>query len=416
VEKPKHLKYSFIIAIVLLGASIVARVVSFPVQTIDYTDSLVPWFRTLHDAAGLTAFQYPFSDYSPLYLYIIKLLTFVPIYSLYTIKSVSVIFDIFLSFIVYKIVRELKGSAYDRDQYFLVFAITFAIPTVLVNSSLWGQCDAAYASFALLSLLFIMRDRPFSAALYFGIAVCFKLQAIFFLPVLAGYLLSNRTYAKYILAVPTVYLASIIPAVLGGGSFWRYLTIYFTEAGEYSALSLSAPSVYAFVNSSAMSITSEAFLTILGAVLALTLAVSIGSAVARKAGAPEADRSPSLLFLALLSVTAMPFLLPHMHERYFFMADVLSVAYTLYNPRKWYIALLIVAASFFSYLSFLAIRLPQLSGLVVNEAFLGLIELFAIICILLSRKSATSMKPKMKYGVPGKSYYLGRNEYSDGGS
>jgi uncharacterized membrane protein len=42
-----------------------------------------------------------------------------------------------------------------------------------------------------------------------------------------------------------------------------------------------------------------------------------------------------------------------MHERYFYMADVLSIVVAFYRPRLWLVPVLVQFASFFSYLPFL---------------------------------------------------------------
>ena len=65
-----------------------------------------------------------------------------------------------------------------------------------------------------------------------------------------------------------------------------------------------------------------------------------------------------LVTAALISVLFPPFLLPGVHERYFFAADVLSVVYAFYYPKQWYVPLLVQFASGFSYFPFLFQREP----------------------------------------------------------
>jgi Gpi18-like mannosyltransferase len=48
----------------------------------------------------------------------------------------------------------------------------------------------------------------------------------------------------------------------------------------------------------------------------------------------------------------VPFLLPKMHERYYFLADVLSIVYAFYFPRKWYYPVLTISVSTLSYLAY----------------------------------------------------------------
>jgi Gpi18-like mannosyltransferase len=68
---------------------------------------------------------------------------------------------------------------------------------------------------------------------------------------------------------------------------------------------------------------------------------------------PAGMSPPSLLHAALLSLVLMPFVLPAMHERYFFAADALAVAYAFAFRRGWGVAGLIQMASAFTYLPYL---------------------------------------------------------------
>jgi uncharacterized membrane protein YhdT len=54
----------------------------------------------------------------------------------------------------------------------------------------------------------------------------------------------------------------------------------------------------------------------------------------------------------------VPFLLPHMHDRYVFFGDVLSVIYAFLVPRRFWIALCVVGASFASYFAYLFGKMP----------------------------------------------------------
>ena len=84
---------------------------------------------------------------------------------------------------------------------------------------------------------------------------------------------------------------------------------------------------------------------------------------------------PLLLELALLTLLVTPFFLPKMHDRYFFPADILSVAFALYYPQFFYIPLVVISVSSLSYL-------PYLFG--VEPVPLPLLTLFLLmaICIL----------------------------------
>jgi len=49
-----------------------------------------------------------------------------------------------------------------------------------------------------------------------------------------------------------------------------------------------------------------------------------------------------------------PYFLPKMHDRYFYPADVLSIAYGFYFPAQFYVPVTVCLASFLAYLPFLA--------------------------------------------------------------
>ena len=48
----------------------------------------------------------------------------------------------------------------------------------------------------------------------------------------------------------------------------------------------------------------------------------------------------SLVAIGALFAILMPFVMPHMHERYFFMADIMILIYCLVNKKKYYLIIL----------------------------------------------------------------------------
>src|SRR6185437_6819032 len=47
------------------------------------------------------------------------------------------------------------------------------------------------------------------------------------------------------------------------------------------------------------------------------------------------------------------FVLPHMHDRYFYSADVLSIVYAFQRPSRWFLPIAVVSASVICYIPFL---------------------------------------------------------------
>ncbi len=58
---------------------------------------------------------------------------------------------------------------------------------------------------------------------------------------------------------------------------------------------------------------------------------------------------PLLVEMATCSTLLIPFVLPKMHQRYFFPADILSIVFGFYFPAYFYVPLVINMVSFFSY-------------------------------------------------------------------
>jgi len=71
----------------------------------------------------------------------------------------------------------------------------------------------------------------------------------------------------------------------------------------------------------------------------------------------------ALLTLALAFCAMVPWCLPSMHDRYFYMADVFAVCYAVAHPRRFYVAPMMVFASYAGYHCFLFGEYLPLGGL-----------------------------------------------------
>lgn len=329
----------------LLAASAAIRIAVSQIAVADYTVFFAHWLSVLAHAPGLSAFATPFSNYPPLYLYLFKVLALVPVYGLYGIKTLSFIFEAVIAAAAAWMVGKTAPHTLSRGQLLLVFAVMLSIPTLVINGSLWGQVDSVYAAFVLLSLFALLRKRPLEAAILYGVALSFKIQAIFFLPVFFGYFWGDIRRLGYVLILPAVYVISVIPAWLAGGSLPYLLTVYLRQANEYPALNLHSASVFAFTQGLQISSSTQELLSCAGIGIAGMCALYIAYRTARS---PLSDATSSL-YLTLLSVTAIPYFLPHMHERYFYLADMFSVIYAFYVPKHWYVPVFIVFSSLIAY-------------------------------------------------------------------
>ena len=321
--------------------AVVLRFSLFDFESVDYRGAVSPWYDFIVSNGGYGALRHDFSNYSPLYLYLLTLATYLPLPKLYAIKLVSISFDFLLALFVLLIVR-LKYE--NRAVWaFSLFAALFA-PTVVFNSAVWGQADATYTSMLVASIYFAIRHRPNLSLFFFSVALAFKLQAIFLFPLFVVLLLKRRLPLYSFLIIPATYMVSILPAWLAGRPLMDLLMTYPTQAGLYPELTLYAPNLYQWLPNDPGLLEKPGI--ILTALLAgLLCLVSWRSAVALDGAL--------IVRLSLVSVLLLPFTLPHMHERYFFAADVVSIIYAFYSPKRFFVPLIVGAASLFSYFPFL---------------------------------------------------------------
>jgi Gpi18-like mannosyltransferase len=350
---------------ILLAASLAVRLAAYNIVTSDYTYFVAKWFDELKNHPGLSAFQTPFADYAPLYIYLIKILTYFPVSSLYSEKTLSFVFDILIAIGGYMLLKYTAQKQYTPAQLFFAFAVILSIPTMVVNTSLWGQSDSVYAAGIVFALYFILRDKPLPAVLAFALALSIKQQAIFFFPILLGfYLRKDYRLWSQLLLIPAVFVLTIIPAWLGGGSFMSLLLTYAHQAQEYTDLSVSAQSIFAYVTY--LPIPDGMRSLLFGAGLLLTAAVGLGISVIIARLPSEKYTPTTIVFLSTLSVLLIPYLLPRMHERYFYLADILATMYAFYNPRRWFLPVIIIFASFISYMPFLSGQVSWFSALHID--------------------------------------------------
>ncbi|HWM23210.1 MAG TPA: hypothetical protein VNP98_00170 [Chthoniobacterales bacterium] len=364
----KNALEDFLFATVCVALAFALRLALFPYETYDSHNFLGPWYDHLRQN-GFQGLRTGFSDYTPPYLYLLWLATYLPVPKLYAIKSIGLFGDFALALVVLVVVR-LK---YDRRPVWLAaFAAVLFAPTIFFNSALWGQCDVIYTTFLLAALYGLLRHWAARALLFFSIALTFKLQALFLLPVFFVLWAKGKLPLKYFLLLPAVYVALCLPALLAGRPFYELLTIYLEQANTYPRLTSSAPNLYQWLPDDAK-VFGRA-----GLIFAVALVGSLAYACL-KSDAPWGKHLT--LRLALASALLVPFALPYMHERYFYAADCLAIVYGFYFPRRFYVPLAVVTISLFSYFPFLfgdytVIKLPYLALLMAVVLVVVLVDLF----------------------------------------
>ena len=346
--------------------SIVLRISFYKIQIYDYNTYLLPWYNYIKAHGGFAALKDNFSDYNPPYLYLLAFATYLPVDPLIAVKGISIVFDLVLALFTYLILR-LK---YQRSCIPILGAIVILFtPTVFINSAAWGQCDAIYTAWCLASLYCLLSKRPAWACVFFGLAISFKLQAIFFLPVLLVLFLTRKLPFRYLILIPVVFLVLLVPARLEGRDIWSLLNIYIEQTKEFGWLPLAldgVPTFYQWIPTQGSGNWMQ-----MGEILATAMVALISFLIVRcrRPITPEI-----ILKLALIFAMAIPFFLPKMHERYFYLADVVSIIYAFYFPRYFYLAIIEQLCSCMTVIPTVLSQNPT-----INPAYVAFVALFIIV-------------------------------------
>ncbi len=190
------------------------------------------------------------------------------------------------------------------------------------------------------------RGATLSSLAWCGLAMAFKSQAAFIAPVILGALIGRRAPLWQWLVPPAVFFATLVPAWAIGWPLWKLLTVYPEQAAwVHIPGKLGNPWMAAMIFADHAS---RPYFFI-GYVAAAVAAIAIGALAAT-----SFDDRRKLLLLALLSAIALPFLLPKMLERYYFLADVLALtlALSFQTRRAVAIAVAVQCASLVSLMTY----------------------------------------------------------------
>ncbi|MDY6095333.1 MAG: glycosyltransferase 87 family protein [Oscillospiraceae bacterium] len=347
--------FSVLLSALLVGAAFGLRIWCLDYETLDYQNFLRVWVDFFRQNGGLSALGMPVGNYNVPYLFFLALFSRSPIPDLYLIKLLSIFFDVVLAWAVMQLAGRFVRSPARRLACF--FLVLFW-PTVVLNGALWGQCDSIYTAFAVLSVWLVLAGHPALGMASIAAAFSLKLQAVFVLPVFLLFLLARRVKLWHFLFFPSVCVLMVLPAVLAGRPLWEALTISLSQTGSIGdGLNYNSSSVFALFSN----VQNPALAGKLG-ILAAALVIVLLAILIWKRRDACSDRA--LLIAAVLLAAAIPFFLPHMHDRYFFAADILTLALAVVDLRLAPLPLLCEFASLLGYHAYLKLRylLPMSYG------------------------------------------------------
>lgn len=313
----------------------------------DYIDFLETWFDYLKEGGGLKALRdYP-GDYNASYMTIMALLTYLPINKLYLIKGVSILFDFALAFSSGLLAREIVTDKKKKDiLFFITYAVILMLPSVMMNSALWAQCDSIYTTFVILALLFLIKEKYVLSFIMLGLAFSFKLQFIFILPLFIILYVTKKKYSiLHFFIIPLTNLVMCIPAILCGNSIIKCMSVYFKQTSTYNKhLVLNFPNIYNLINGY-----SEIFYKV-GSIFAILICIlSLVYVLYKKVK----WNNEKIITLGLWFIVILTFVLPGMHERYMYCGEVLAVIYYICYRKNLPLIIFLILSPVVTYSGFL---------------------------------------------------------------
>ena len=352
--KIKKFEIGFLDILLLVFATVFGCYIRYALRDVvagDYKMFFEPWVATLREAGGgfkgLSA-EFEYVDYTTPYLLILSFISICPLFNtLILMKMVSIFFDFVAAIAVGFIVYDMTGR---KQSGYMAYTVMLFVPTIVANSAMWAQCDIIFTSFVMLSLLYMLRDKPRISLIFYGVAFAFKLQTLFIAPLYLLLWVKKKMKIQHFLWLPIVYFIGIIPSWIAGKNLWDLLTVYLFQAnGEMDIYKLSHkfPNVYQIIGT-------DSFLreyADAGIYFTLAVLMVLLYYIAQK---NFVFTKELIIRMGMFFVMVVVFFLPHMHERYGILADVLSVIVAFSNPKKFYVPLIAIGCSFAGYTLYLA--------------------------------------------------------------
>ncbi len=359
-----------------IGAAMLVRVLCLDYASLDYQNFLSHWYGYFKENGGFAAMAGSVGDYNVPYLYFMAAISYLNVPDLYLIKLFSLLADVALAWGGLRLARTLRGERAGDAVPLAAFTLLLFLPTVVLNGAYWGQCDAIYGALTLHALASLLKGRNKSSVALLAVAFSFKLQTIFLIPLWGVLWLARKVRLRELLIFPLTYVITIVPALLMGKPLADILGVYFEQMGEYPRLTLNAPSVFQFIPYDVT--VNDTLMSRLGIIVAAVLVLALLGV-----GLWLGRRMNGRIAMAMAAVLAIgvPFFLPHMHERYFFLADVICLCWACVNRRRIPVALLVCGSSLASYLVYLRLKYNAVISLFGARFVMGL-EALAMLAAL----------------------------------
>jgi Gpi18-like mannosyltransferase len=308
----------------------------------DLDAAFLPWLSHILQEGRLRALESSFADYNPPYIYALSASSLLArfVSPIAVVKLTNLPFLILSSAIVFLTCRRLSFST---QRAALGAALVLVAPETMQNIWSWGQCDMIYSSFLLAFVAAVQLKRPTLGVVCFAVALSFKLQAIFIGPFLLALVLAGEVPLWTLILIPVVYAAMLIPAIAAGRPPTQLLFVYGAQYNYFRRIAFAVPNPYILIVHWARTNEIADRITHIGLVFAAICNCGFLLYLWRRRAVL---RTPTgVAIVAALAIMLEVYVLPKMHERYFFPANLIILMLVAFNPGRFWIPAVFVQLS-----------------------------------------------------------------------
>lgn len=348
IGKIKFKAVDLIFSVCLFAFAFIIRWKLMPIESGDFQGFLENWMNQIREGGGFRSLGHQISNYTSPYMYLMCMVSYLTENNLYGLKLLSVFFDYLASIAMFLIVYQMTDSV---RKSVLGMAALLLSPAVILDGAYWCQCDIIYTTFILYAFYCFLKDNSKWCMIFLGISFAFKLQALFIVPFFIIMWLKRKTICLIdFLYLPVIYMLSALPAWMAGRGFQELMMIYFEQAGTYPWGTLDYPNIYVLLGEAMPDIRHAAEVSGAGTFLAIILLGCIAYYLYEK----NINLTNELIVtIALFTVAVTVYFLPHMHERYGFLIDLLAILYGILNVKKLPVVCGFMLVSILSFMPFL---------------------------------------------------------------
>jgi Gpi18-like mannosyltransferase len=165
----------------------------------------------------------------------------------YIVKLAPNIFDLGTAILIFVFVRK-------QSTFKLALAATALYtfnPAVIYDAAVWGQYDAIYTFFLVLSLMLALKSKPKLSAAVFALGILTKPQGIALLPLVAFLIYKKNGLKELLLSIVTfaaTFFVVILPFIWGGSPISFLTKIYFGAYNGYKYTSINAFNLWGLIS------------------------------------------------------------------------------------------------------------------------------------------------------------------------